>query len=165
MALASGDFCSPMAAAHSEMASFIFEKEIDSNINLKEIAIPPLITQPLIENAIWHGLLPLRGTRVAKLILRISLVNNNLTIAIIDNGVGRDKNVIKSNFGKIKESRGIWLIQNWIENLNQLIAKKSAYMEFIDLQDENEKPNGTQVNIVLALNNLYQFYNDTRKES
>ncbi|MCW2276637.1 sensor histidine kinase [Heliophilum fasciatum] len=48
--------------------------------------VPPLLLQPLVENAIRHGLLPLRqgGT----LTLRTCHVDDGTTITIADNGVG-----------------------------------------------------------------------------
>ncbi len=48
---------------YMEMESIRFEKkfsytiECDDNINTESIFVPPLIIQPYVENAIWHGLL------------------------------------------------------------------------------------------------------------
>ncbi|WP_439132121.1 histidine kinase [Polaribacter sp.] len=67
-----------------------FSKNIDKNINLETIKIPPLILQPFIENAIWHGLSPKEGKKV----LRLSILKNKdsfLQILIEDNGIGRKK--------------------------------------------------------------------------
>jgi ligand-binding sensor domain-containing protein len=129
---------------------FVFEKEINENIQLNEIMVPTLITQPIIENAVWHGLLPLKGKRIPKLTLKIDLVDDNLVISVIDNGVGRkkpDDYTLREN----RESKGTWLVTNWIENLNQVSAGKGAAIHFIDLLDEHNAPAGTQVNIVLPL--------------
>ena len=69
--------------------AFVFRKEIDSNINLQELFIPSLITQPLIENTIWHGLLPMGRSRNSELLLKLFIENETLHIAISYNGVGR----------------------------------------------------------------------------
>jgi sensor histidine kinase YesM len=57
---------------------FLFEIELHENINLKNIYVPPLLLQPITENAIWHGLLPLKKLRNGKLILKINIVDDLL---------------------------------------------------------------------------------------
>ncbi len=140
--------------------SFLFEKDISANINPEEIFVPPLIIQPIIENAIWHGLLPLNGTRTPKLTLKIAIRNDTLAISVIDNGVGRQDLVsTKSEDPVGRESKGTWLIKTWMENLNQLFPARTAAINFIDLMDEQNRPAGTQVDITLPLetsNSLYQ---------
>jgi LytS/YehU family sensor histidine kinase len=42
-----------------------FEFEIDPAIDLKSVAVPALIVQPFIENAIWHGIVPKERGRIA----------------------------------------------------------------------------------------------------
>ena len=69
--------------------AFVFRKEIDSSVNLQELFIPSLITQPLIENAIWHGLLPMGKGSNSELLLKLFIENETLHIAISYNGVGR----------------------------------------------------------------------------
>lgn len=67
-----------------------FVKNIDKSINLETIKIPPLILQPFVENAIWHGLSPKEGEK--KLQLSITKTDSNyIEIAIEDNGIGRKK--------------------------------------------------------------------------
>lgn len=132
---------------------FVFETLIDPGIDTHKIFIPPLITQPIIENAIWHGLLPLRGLRKPRLILSIQQSNERMIISIIDNGVGRFS---KKHVQAGRESKGTRLINSWIENLNKLFPANSVAIQTIDLYHENN-PTGTQVDIVLnreALNNL-----------
>ena len=64
--------------------------DIDASINTQTIKIPPLILQPFVENAIWHGLSPKEGEK--KLWLTISKIDSNcIQISIKDNGIGRKK--------------------------------------------------------------------------
>jgi sensor histidine kinase YesM len=64
--------------------------EIDDNVNLETIKIPPLILQPFVENSIWHGLSPKEGEK--KLKVSISKKEANcIEIVIEDNGIGRKK--------------------------------------------------------------------------
>jgi ligand-binding sensor domain-containing protein len=139
---------------------FIFEKDINEDVFLDGIFVPPLITQPIIENAIWHGLLPLNNKRTPKLTLRVDIIHEKLIISIIDNGVGRQN--IPSGTAQMnnKESRGTWLVKNWIENLNQLSAVKGTTVNYIDLFDEQNDPAGTQVDIIFPIEALNRLRNE-----
>jgi hypothetical protein len=138
--------------------SFSFKIIMDDNIDPDEIYIPPLITQPFIENAIWHGLLPLKAEHLPELIMKVEKTENTLTISIIDNGVGRHhqaqiKNTQEDN---VRESKGTVLIQKRIENLNNLY-RATAHLEMIDLIDENANPRGTCIRITFPLPMLNQL--------
>mgnify|MGYP000200352188 FL=1 len=136
---------------------FIFEQDISKGISLNEICVPPLITQPIIENAIWHGLLPLKDKRTPKLTLKAEIIHEKLVISIIDNGIGRSRSQMRLQNTGTKESRGTWLVRNWMENLNQFLTVKGAAVNYIDLYDEQNNPAGTKVDIIFpieALNRL-----------
>jgi hypothetical protein len=123
---------------------FNFNLIIEEGIDLKEVIIPSLITQPIVENAIWHGLLPLKE-RIPKLDLHVYTKNNITFIAIEDNGIGR------SNPGTEPEtdSKGIKLITDKIESINRLRNSIDFKLEIIDLFDENNLPIGTKIIIQL----------------
>jgi LytS/YehU family sensor histidine kinase len=145
---------------------FVFEKQISPDLNPDEIFVPPLIMQPIIENAVWHGLLLLNGKRVPKLIFRAGIIEENLVISIIDNGVGRAYARTHSNtdLGDARESKGTWLVTNWIENLNQMLPGKGCAIYFTDLQDEERQASGTQVDIIFPLEALNWLYDEKDKE-
>ncbi len=133
--------------------SFDFEMKVDADINVMEVSIPPLITQPFIENAIWHGLLPLKEKRRPKLIYRVTKKGDIIVISIIDNGVGRsqagNEQPISNNIHK--ESKGTVLIQNRIDNLNKLYNRNDASVTILDLHDAQACPAGTQIDITLPI--------------
>jgi hypothetical protein len=141
---------------------FNYEKKIDPTIDLQEMYVPPLITQPFIENAIWHGLLPLRGSRVPKLTLQIAIENDNLVISIIDNGVGRPKDVEIHATGR--ESKGISLIRNRIESINRLYTEEQAEIRYTDLVDAQQIAAGTRVDLLFPLKILIELYHEKDKE-
>lgn len=124
---------------------FKFEINVDSSIDQEEVMVPSLIAQPFIENAIWHGLLPLKGLRKAKLTVTISNANGVITIVIEDNGVGR-------NLSKVTErkSKGTQLALDKIKSLNRLAENNSYKIEIIDLLD-GEVKSGTKIIIHLGL--------------
>lgn len=129
---------------------FLFEVELYENTNLKTIFVPPLLLQPITENAIWHGLLPLKKIRKGKLIIKIKILDDLLYIYIEDNGVGRKKG--NSTIGNMKESKGILITKQRIENINVLYNTTKADLFYEDLIDDNHNPIGTRVVIILPLN-------------
>jgi len=144
--------------------SFTFEKEIEPEIKTNEIFIPPLITQPFIENAIWHGLLPLKGKRKPKLLLKIGIRHSDLVISIIDNGVGRKQSTAENNVvPEARESKGTWLVINKMESLNTLYSTNGIFIRYSDLADEEGNPEGTQVDLVFPLHVLNELYNEYDK--
>lgn len=127
---------------------FLFVKHIDSTINLDELYIPALITQPLIENAIWHGLLPLPAYIQPKLTLRIELKTDQLLVSIEDNGVGPLSESKLPNAGR--KSKGTSLIRSRLDSLNRLYETNGAQIEFIELMDEANNKTGTRVEILFS---------------
>lgn len=124
--------------------NFDFQISISEKINTEEVLIPSLITQPFIENAIWHGLLPLKGLRNPQLKINIFLKGTYAIIEIEDNGVGR-----KLNENRKKESKGTKLVEDKISSLNRLFKTSNYRMEIIDLFDGNKLQVGTKVRIQL----------------
>ncbi len=65
---------------------------IEVGIDSEGLFIPPMLLQPLVENAMHHGLFPLTE-REPKIVLSITAppYSNNLRIIVQDNGIGRTK--------------------------------------------------------------------------
>ena len=125
-----------------------FDVKIDKNINLTQIKIPPLVLQPFIENAIWHGLALKKGLKTIQ--MNIDLIGKGLQINITDNGIGRE-NAAKHKDAKLvaKESLGIDLTK---ERLKAFTSHKTsaATVNFENLYDK-EKAIGTKVLIRIPL--------------
>lgn len=71
---------------HRFSGKFSWKLDPKPAIDLDSCFIPPLLIQPYLENAIWHGLMPLE--KDGNLLVRYSLENQYLAIVIEDNGVG-----------------------------------------------------------------------------
>src|SRR5690606_15158147 len=69
---------------------FSFEIENKENPLLQTIHVPPLLLQPFVENAIWHGLL-LSSKKEKMLHIKVEFTSDNVKIIIDDNGIGRQK--------------------------------------------------------------------------
>jgi hypothetical protein len=65
--------------------------EVDSNIDQNSSKVPPLIIQPFVENAIWHGILP--KNEKGKVDVRISRTDSGLLCVITDDGIGIEESL------------------------------------------------------------------------
>jgi LytS/YehU family sensor histidine kinase len=71
------------------------------------MSVPSLIFQPIVENAIWHGLAP-KGK--GKITVSIKKISSKLLEAIVeDNGVGIDVSNDQEN--KLYTSKGMKLVE------------------------------------------------------
>lgn len=127
--------------------SFDFILSIDPGIeDPSEVMVPTMLIQPYIENAIWHGIMPLEYTRKGVIEVAFTKREDNLVITIRDNGVGREQS------GKIRKkavhhSMGMLLVR---EKLDLLIgAEKQKSIMLTDLYTERSEAAGTKVEIVV----------------
>ena len=119
---------------------FDFKFNVNNKLLYKKIL--PLITQPYIENAIWHGIM-LKKTK-GLLEIFIYEYDNNIIIAIDDDGIGRkkakeissSKTFKKTSYG---ESIGVERI-----NVFNKVYKKNASLEIKDIITQ-DKIAGTRV--------------------
>lgn len=110
-----------------------FDYEIDAyNITaLNDVFIPPMITQPFVENAIEHGRLHLRTDGFIK--VRFYQEGNMLYISVTDNGIGR-KIADENNKGREHKSMAMKITKERIDNLN----KKYRAEGFLLVEDYNK---------------------------
>lgn len=120
---------------------FKYEFDIEENETLLDTKLPPMLLQPHVENAIWHGLMPKIGEK--RLIIKAFLKNDHIYCQIEDNGVGRGKKATKD--GHI--SRGQSITSEIFDSLKK--RDLEAKLEIIDLFDQNSKPIGTRVEMVI----------------
>lgn len=135
-----------------------FEFSIIGNDSFEneEIYLPPLLLQPFLENAIWHGLLA-SSRKDKRLIIKILHEENSTQIIIDDNGAGRkseeDKNSIKTH-----KSMGMQIIKERIDLYNKTYNGNIS-LEIVDKKDGNDLPLGTQIILNLYnTSNHFPFY-------
>lgn len=68
--------------------SFEYEIVVHDEPATTASKIPPMLLQPFVENAIWHGLSPLKN-RPGLLKIEVVKAGEGLVITITDNGIGR----------------------------------------------------------------------------
>jgi hypothetical protein len=126
-----------------------FEIEVDESLDLLAIEIPPMMIQPLIENAIEHGIKPKTGE--GRVEVRFNIEGLRLKIEVEDNGVGR--NNIKDEAGTGNPNHAglaLVILKERLESMNSGRLKNNS-LEIIDLYDDERKPAGTLVKLVLAI--------------
>lgn len=113
------------------------------------ILIPPMLLQPFVENAIWHGLLP---SKKEKKILEIQIVRDQCDgyLIIKDNGVGRNNDKLGPTVN-LHKSLGTRITQDRIDLFNKT-SKSTISFEIVDLYDDLDKATGTKV--ILSLKGI-----------
>lgn len=132
-----------------------FENQFDYYINVDEELdldcdkIPPMLLQPFIENAIWHGLM--KKSEKGKIEVDLKLSNDILYCSIQDNGIGRAAALkIKAERKIQNKSIGMRVTK---DRLSIMYNEKYNNMdvEIVDLHDENNNPTGTKIIIKIPL--------------
>lgn len=123
---------------------FTYEIKVENKLGTDTVEVPPLIIQPYVENAIWHGLLHKESG--GHLSIKVCMCSESMLECIIeDNGVGRDKaKELKSKSATSRKSLGMQLTENRLSLLNKH-AQLSASVEIIDLQNGGNEAAGTKV--------------------
>jgi len=125
---------------------FSYSFDIEENDVLLDAQLPPMLLQPYVENAIWHGLMPKEGEK--KLTITARLSDRHIVCTIEDNGVGRD--FAPRTEGHI--SRGQEMTRGIFEALRQ--KDSEARIEMIDLFDHDKQPAGTLVKMIIPIENV-----------
>ncbi len=132
---------------------FDYKVFIDKTLSTEEIMIPPMLLQPYLENAIWHGLMP-KKTK-GKLLLEIKKVSTNRIIcAIEDNGIGREKSNEISAKRNNHHSTGMRNIEERIALINK-IYKTNMQVKIIDLYDKMKRAAGTRIELYIPI--VFEF--------
>lgn len=142
------------AELYLQLEQYRFKKRFDFSIEVEPglptdfVRVPPLLFQPFLENAIWHGLMQ-KEEGQGHLHIRVEKEGQGLRILIRDNGIGREKaKSLNSRSASKHQSLGISLSQGRFEALNKMMGIE-VKLEIIDLKNEAGAPAGTLVEIGL----------------
>lgn len=127
-----------------------FDLSLGDRVYPERLKIPSMILQPIIENAIIHGLSPKKEGEL-KLSLEISLIGDFIKCTVTDNGVGRVKSEeIKKKKGLNKSSLGIIITKERLQLLDEQVSKEKLIVH--DLIDKEGNSMGTSVDIYIKKN-------------
>lgn len=137
---------------------FRFGIDAGPGIDLKTVQIPTMLLQPMVENALWHGImfraepggiieLKIRKEATTKMV-KEGPGSERLIITVTDNGAGRKAAEERRN--KVRGSFGLRSIRQKLELLNKKYGSQ-IHLDFEDIISENNLPGGTRVILNLPL--------------
>ncbi|GAB4005447.1 hypothetical protein GCM10028808_05260 [Spirosoma migulaei] len=120
---------------------FSYQFVIADDEVLYDTLLPPMLFQPFVENAIWHGLMPKKGDKL--LLIQVEKQADTLLCVIDDNGVGRGNSQKKEGH----TSRGESITKDTFEAFNQQLGKEAT----LTIIDKVAPLTGTRVEIRIPL--------------
>jgi len=123
-------------------SKFTFTVDVDKVLDAESVMIAPLILQPFVENAIWHGLMHLKN-RQGILSIRVSREGNALKCIIDDNGIGR-KAAMEIRANKSHQSMGLSITEERLHAANMSV-------NYIDKTEPDGTPAGTTVELTIPI--------------
>ena len=131
---------------------FKYKIDISEALDISSIDIPPMLIQPYVENAIWHGLMNKKDRSNSLLSIHIYEEKGILYCLIEDNGVGRKraKEIAANKMSVKKRSMGMTITRDRIELINQLY-NLNAKVGIKDLVDANGIGCGTRITLEIPI--------------
>ena len=127
-----------------------YKISVEPGIDVGFIELPPLLLQPYVENAIWHGLMhkPAGGT----VVVAVSQPNDDLlTVTITDDGVGRARAAeLKSKSANTRRSFGLKMTSDRLALINQLYHTQTS-VTINDLTGPTGRVLGTEVVLTIPI--------------
>ena len=124
---------------------FDYTLEVDPNLDIEAFEIPPMLLQPYVENAVWHGM----RYKEEKGTLQIEFSQKDKDTAIItvtDDGVGRAKSkALKTENQKKQKSKGMSNIKKRISILNEMYGDRVD----VAISDVYTSGEGTMVSLTI----------------
>ncbi|MFK7781371.1 histidine kinase [Psychroserpens sp.] len=116
---------------------FDYSITVDDAVVVSEYKIPPMLLQPYIENAVWHGLR--YKTEKGHLYISIDKKNDSeITISVSDDGIGRVRSkALKTEHQKKQNSKGMGNIKKRVAILNEMYKDKvDVFIEDYQAQED-----------------------------
>lgn len=132
---------------------FEYELTKSENIDADYLKIPPMLVQPYVENAIWHGLLHKKGSGKITIRYELDEKREQLQCIVMDNGIGRKKSVeLKAQKvgKKERKSFGMNITKDKIEVI-RFLHGIDASVDIIDLYDDDGQGMGTKVVLIIPV--------------
>ena len=124
----------------NNMFSFTITK---SNAIDDDVALPPLLLQPFIENAIIHGVIPKK--EMGSIAIDFTIENESLVCIIEDNGIGFEQSKIAKKDSVIAhKSMALDITKKRLELMETSTSMK-ANVEIIELKNDKNEIQGTKV--------------------
>lgn len=127
-----------------------YKVSIDKSIGVQNTYLPSMVLQPVIENAIWHGIVHKDNGENGIITVDVMQEEDRLLCTVEDNGVGRDKaKELRDRSVLNNKSMGMKITE---ERLRLLSRKQmDHFIEITDLKDAANHAVGTRVTIHIPI--------------
>lgn len=122
--------------------------DVEKSIQQENTYVPPLLVQPLVENAILHGVSSLECDGLVEISIRKG--HNSLICSITDNGVGLQSHEKTKEKG-LYESVGMFITKERLRLLNN--GEHEDLDQIFRCETSHRKPSGTAITIKLPIFN------------
>lgn len=124
---------------------------VDKNVDADYIEIPPMLLQPYVENAIWHGLMPKERGGKIEVAVALNESESMVVVNIADDGIGRAKSaLIKSKTATKHKSFGMKVTSERLA-LTNVRYKTDAGVMVTDMFDNHGLSTGTRVTLTIPI--------------
>ncbi len=129
--------------------SIFKSKEIED-----DMALPPLLLQPFVENAIIHGVIPKK--ELGTISIRFEIHNESLLCTVQDNGIGfQQSKALKVNSVVAHKSMALDITQKRLEMIESVTSQKtSVTME--EIKNNSGDILGTKATLILPIQYIKQ---------
>ena len=132
--------------------SFTYKISTGENIEAGETPIPSMMMQPLVENAIWHGLMQAGPDK--RIMIGFTQTDNKITCTVEDNGIGiRQAEKLKEKNKPPHHSVGLENLQKRIKIMNDKYDM-DCRLVISDLGENGKNGSGTRVVLQFNLINV-----------
>ncbi len=128
---------------------FDYKISIPPDLEIGSLKVPPLLLQPYVENAIWHGLMQ-KSTK-GKLDIEVTCENNYVYVKVCDDGIGRAKSAkMRTAYDGLHKSMGLQITAERIALFDR-VTREGSFVSILDLVDTDGEPAGTEVTIKIPV--------------
>jgi len=128
--------------------SFDYGLHIDDSLKIEHVMVPPMLTQPFIENAIEHGIKPIGSE--GQIQIHFKNDKNRVVVEVEDNGIGIDASKEASEKERSHESMAIKITRERLDMLRRDSGGRTE-LSIRDKKQINPFDRGTIVRIVIPL--------------
>lgn len=126
---------------------FSYEISCETMLSDPEVLIPPLLIQPYVENAIWHGISNKEGKGTIE--VRFSMNGNQLNVSVCDDGIGVEHSrELQTQFPRKRKSYAMSINRDRIKLLGDFFRREVA----VTVAPANTETNiGTKVELIIPV--------------
>ncbi len=136
-------------------ASFQYNIRVDIQMPSQDIPVPAMLLQPIVENAIRHGIRHLLE-KEGMVDLHVRQSGDRIIFIVTDNGIGRLKSSTMKGQGILPPINSSSVNEKRIHILNKLFNNKIE-LSTNDLTDEQGNPSGTRIMIAYPIHIIHEI--------